>query len=324
MPSYSRYVSIGAESSYGVAVTPTTRLDIAAESLELRKAVRLIDAERLISHERTVSPRRFVQGSVDAFLGFEKAGSVLKAVLASPTSTSLGSGAYSHVYKPSASSLPPSQTIDVPREIQTHRYTGCVFSGLRLSLNGPEYWGLSLGVLGKDEDLAAIGAVNDSDFEDLFWTIDPAAADPFDVQVSDGVTTWDAPVSALDLELAYSRSLRFPERAEVAEGFIDRGVVKARGQLRWIYGTDTSFLYTAFRAEADVSVTVTWTGASIGGGNSRQIRFAFPVTRLLGRTPTVRGPGYGNIDHELPFEALYSSANAAPVVVTLINTSASY
>lgn len=327
MPVFNRYLGIGVESVYGTAATPTILLDMAGESVELREDYELIQPSRFIMPTRTVLPRRFVRGTVDALLGWTNVGHVIKLLMGSLTSANLGSGAYTHTKTPTVQVNPSSFTLDIPRDVQCHRYTGMVATSARMGIGSPEHFGLSLTLLGKDETLRAADSVNDSSFEAPAFFPSPDADPSISIALDDGSTSWAGKATQIDLELSWARELRQPPRFQTPTGFLTKGDVRARVRIRWFYDTDTSFLYDCYREETDLELVLDLLGATIAGGSglSRRLRFTFPVCRVTGRPPTVRRPGGGNIDHEFVLEPLDAAHGVtAPFTVELRNGTSSY
>jgi hypothetical protein len=328
MPVYQRYVSLGFESTYGVAVTPSVHLDCASEGLELRRDTRFAEADRRMAADRTYSPGRSVGGTLDVYAGWEKLGYLLKALLGLPATTTPEGSARSHLYTPTLQRSVPSGTWDAHREIARHRYTGLFPRSGRVSFASPEHFGVSLAMLGADEALGSSGSVNDSDFETTIFPLTNAGGGTGEAALTatfdDGSTSWSADFEALDVEFSFDRALRRAERSLTPTGILTRGQIGAELRLRWIYGTDTQFLYDAYRDEVDLDVDVRLTGGIISGATSYLLQLQLPKMRVTGKTPTVKKAGHGDIAHDVPLSALYDSTLLAPFTVTLVNTTGSY
>src|SRR5262245_38601392 len=98
MPVFQRYMSLGAETSYGVAVSPSVDLGMSGESIDFKKDIRLFNPARLLAPNRHVSERATASGAADCFFGFEKLGRVLKSLIGPPATSTVDTGVYQRTF----------------------------------------------------------------------------------------------------------------------------------------------------------------------------------------------------------------------------------
>jgi len=312
---FQRYLAYSPETAYGTAVAGSSYLDLAGESLKRKSTFRSYRPERLSTPNRQVEAARSVSGAVDVYLSLEALNRVLRYLCSNPTAENLGSGAERYTFLPTPRYTPAGLTVDIAREVEFHRYSGVFFTEGRLSFsNGERHFGLSLACTGKDEASGgAVGTVSDTAFNVPFqvgW--DSVGPTPCQLQLYDGSTTWNASFSALDLTWKWDRKPRMIERSLTPVGILGGGLIGATGRFSWFYGTDTDFLLDAIRNRTDVSLTLTMQGNLIGGSIYETLEVYYPVCKINGDPPTLRGSGSGNIDFSVDEEALYSSTIGAP------------
>jgi len=323
MPAVSRYLGWGEEVTYGefTGATPY-RADFAGESIEQKLQTKELEAPRFGAITRQVLKRRNVAGSVDLLLGWNLVGRVLKQLIGPPVTTGPASGIYTHVFTASGRTAVASLALDLPREVEMHRYLGCFFTGASVSIHsGDKHLGMKLNVLGAGEAAPlAIPSVVESDFEAPILVGDSSASPSMlKVILDDGSTVWSAALDSLDMQIGWNRQLRFSSRSQTPTGFRPGTFAGGQVRVRWVYGSDTEFLLNAFKARTPIDAQVVFVDGS------KELRFHFPLCLLTGRPPTVRGPGQGNIELQVDSIALYSETDGyGPVQVTLKNTVASY
>ena len=315
MPAYSRYIALGEETTYGTAVTVNRYFDMTSESLRRRPSLRTVSSERNISALRQYEQRRIVQGGLDLYAGWTGIGRLLKGLIGSPTTTGLGGGYYRHAYTPADKASVVSWTVDIPRDVDTHRYTGTNPNSLRISIGqGDLFFGVALECLGKTE--ASVGSIA-SVAASVFELAMPLMSSMTLTLVS-GVVTYVANFQSLDIDLKVKRELRQSERSQTPTGIIDGHVWSATARVKWVYDSDTDDFLAVFRSRASTSVTF-----DIASG-SYLLRVTMPTCQLNGDPPTVKGAGVGDLDMTMNFSALLDSSTESPFTVRLENQQASY
>lgn len=323
-----RHILWAAEATFGTAVAPTSALDIASEGLKLRPDRDMVQPAGRIAPMRQTSGKRSVAGPLDVYLSYTTMGHVLRALVGSPSTTSLGSGAYLHIFTPSSSYRPGGWTVDVMREVGRHRFTGLIFTAGRLSFGlGDRHFGLGLQCLAADwdPDAGSLPATAESDFSAPAQVGDTGAPTPFDISLSDGSTTWSADSDSLDITATWDRKLRHPDGRAAATGVVGGGRCGAVGKVGISYTSDSAFLVSAIDDHTSVSLVLTMQGDLIGGGIYQGLVVTLPSCKLSGDAPTLRTSGYGNIGFSADLAALYSSsAGYGPVRYELTNSVSSY
>lgn len=315
MTSYSRYASIQEESSYGTGAGSTYLFDIAGETLQRKPTFSLQEPERTLGALAQYEQKRSVQGSLDLFTGWEGMGRVLKGVSLSPTTTSLGGGYYSHTFTPAPNSTIATWTVDIPRETDTHRFTGMTAKAGRMSFGvGETHFGVSLDMIGKDEaGTGSIASVSASSFEAAMPIIGGTT-----LTLVSGVTMWSGAFQSVDINFKNGRKLLTPDRYATPARIVDEGYWEASAKVKSIYWSDTDPFLAAFRSRAALSVTLAFASGSYA------FTVSLPACRINGNPPTVKGPGYRNIEFSIDAQALLSSSINAPIGFTLVNTTSSY
>lgn len=315
MPAYSRYASIQEESSFGTGAGSTYLFDIAGETLQRKPAFALQEPERLTGALAQHEQRRSVQGSLDVFTGWTGLGRILKGMSRAPTTTSAGGGYYSHSFTPSPNSSMVTWTVDIPREADTHRFTGMTPRAGRMSFGvGETHFGVSLEMIGKDEaGVGSISSVSASDFELAMPIIEAST-----LTLVTGVTTWTGAFQSVDVNFKSGRKLVMPDRSATPARIVDEGYWEASIKVKTIYWTDTDPFLAAFRSRAAMSATLAI------ASDSYAFTVSLPACRINGSPPTVKGPGYRNIELMLDAQALLSSGINSPIGFTLVNTTSSY
>jgi hypothetical protein len=222
----------------------------------------------------------------------------------------MGSGATRYTFTPDPQFRPGSITVDVARDIERHRYTGVTFTGGRLSFGtGDRHFGMSLSCIGCEESaVSGLPELTETEIPVPEAIGETGATTPFDLTISDGVTTWTASAESIDVSATWDRRLRFVSRSLTPVGVTGGGVVGADAKVKWFYDGDTDFLLDAIRARTEVSMTLTMQGAVIGGGIYEGLEITLPRCLVNGDPPTLRGSGFGNIDFTASLAPLYSSS----------------
>lgn len=315
MPAYSRYASIQEESSFGTGAGSTYLFDIAGETLQRKPVFTLQEPERLMGALAQYEQRRSAQGSLDLFTGWEGLGRVLKGVSRAPTTTSAGGGYYTHTFTPAPNTSITTWTVDIPREADTHRFTGMAAKAGRMSFGvGETHFGVSLDMIGKDEaGVGSIASVSASSFEAAMPIIGATT-----LTLITGATTWTGAFQSVDVNFKSGRRLIMPDRYATPARIVDEGYWEASIKVKSIYWTDTDPLLAAFRSRAALSATLAFASGSYA------FSVALPACRINGTPPTIKGPGYRNIELLIDAQALLSSSINAPIGFTLTNTTSSY
>lgn len=326
MPAHSGYIALGEETSYGVAVSPSKLFDITAEGVEHRKD--FVERRPARVHgviEQRVS-RHFVVGTFDALVGFDRLAYLLRYLLGAPSSSASGAG-YAHVFEPRPQELVPSLTLDIPREQERHRYSGIVFREGGFSIDTTtRHFAFKVGFVGKQEEApGSISSVSETSFETPINPGDSAHATPFQLLLSQGSTNYVAEADQLNVQALVNRALRQPPRFPTPTGVTPGTLFKFRCGVRLLYDANTQFLLDAFRNVSDVSASLIMRGALIGGSTYEMLEWNFPLCRVAGKPPMMRGTEGTSIEFQLdlnPLLAFQEGEEASTITVT--NATASY
>lgn len=323
MPVHSRYIAFGEELDYGTAVVASEWLDIVSESLRRKLSTDTTQPARRFALNRQLERRRNVSGSIDTYSDFIGIGSIFKGFLGSPATSSLGGGAYAHVFSCNTNSAPVTWTVYAARDEAFHTYTGVTPTKCRVSFGlSDNFFGVSLDCIGKDEsDGGALSSVPDNYFRD-FTTVDKGA---MALSIDDGSTNWTAYTQSIDIQMSSNKKLRESDRSQTPQGIIQATQYTASLKGRWVYGSDTEFLLDAFRNRTPCSLAFSITGSLISGVTYRKILIQIPNAMLNGDPPTIKGAGRGDLPLDFDFVGLESTDTAnGPFNITLTNTTSAY
>lgn len=310
-----RYAKWGLQTDFNTAVEPDEYLLLVGENIKLRHdAIRNIRQERSAAVYRSLSNMKHTEGSFDTLLSYRQLNTLLSRCMDTPTTTNPATAVDVSTFAADAHFEALPLTIDIARDEAIHRYVGMIVEGLRLSMGtGDRHFGVSLDFIGKTEGPAqALETVTASEFKRPEEIGGTPATTPFELEISDGVTTWTATVDMVDISIKWNRFLRHPERSATPTGFIGGGVISTRVKAKWLYEADTEFLLDAYRDRTDVSVTLTMQGEQIGAtGYYSGFVATFPQCIMLAEPPTLKNAGFGNIDFTFDFLPLLN-AGAGP------------
>lgn len=319
MTAYSRYVGLGEETTYATAVAVSSYFDIVGETMQRKPGRPMVRPERRLATMRQLDTGTNVEGSIDLYCGWAGLGKIFKGMFGAPTTTGPVSGDYLHTYDPTASRVVPTWTLDIPREVDTHRFTGVQPKAMRFSMGvGDLFFGVSLDCIGASE--VSVGSIADVAASAFELPIDLLGKIVMTLETDAGPVDQD--FQTLDLNIKTNRKLRWPERASAPTGIVKGDVWGATLKAKWIYNSDTEAFLEAFRDQAWVSATID-IGPSADGYS---IQFVLPNCRMNGVPPTIKGPGYKNIDLSMDFVALWNEDESedTPILVSLTNGVSSY
>lgn len=318
----SRFAMWEPETVYGTApATLRNYVEIAGESLKRKPDLASHRAGRSMTAERQNERRRSVAGGVDPYVNYITIGQHLALLVNTPTAEDRGSGAFRYTFVPDQAFRPAGSTWDVARDLVMHRHKGLFPTAGRFSFSTTDrHMALALQMLGADEaEGAAIPAIDPSIFSPCAALGSSASATPLDVTVRVGDTVYTLDVDMIDIDLAWNRRLRTSSHTSTPQGVMGGGLVSAAVKLRWIYDDSTAFLMGVFRERTSVAITVTLQGELIGGGIYEELEFYFPVCKMNGDPPTLKGQGFGNLDFTAANEALLSRSAGYPFRVRVTN-----
>lgn len=205
-----RYVGIGEEQEFGVAVPAVEYID--PESAEMDPSGdQAIIYEGISGLDRIAKPGAyFSEGSITAPVDLDVFPWFFKWALGGVSTT--GTGPYTHTFSPQQSPLMPSFTVRVGKDIFEHVFSGVVIGSLELSLEDQLLLGAVEMLGGKDEKGTLVDPVNFTQgpvyaFHEVNATIDgvdeSAILETFNLTIETGA----------DNEAGRTVGSRFPRRA---------------------------------------------------------------------------------------------------------------
>ena len=257
-----------------------------------------------------------INGDLEFDVQPEGYGKIFKHALGyADTATSLGSGVYSHVIRPSGL-LPSGLKIEIDRDKRVFTYPGCKVDSLELSGAINENLMATASFLGKTE----IQSASRTETNPSISTLDPFLFHEGAVTVG-GTST---PITAFTLTVnnnlqddhyVFNRRLRRSiHRADFRE---------VTGSLTMVFEDVTVYEY--FTTKSPVAIRLLFTSDALPGAENYKLQIDIPEAVFTGGGPTVDGAG--PITMELPFTAFRDdegSYNAQDELrITLTNTESS-
>lgn len=316
-------LGVGAETTWGTAVAPTARFEVASESLKLEveriESKALKASRRYLSSSGWASGQKNVTGDVELELPSNGMGLWLKNLLGAPTTTTPAGATTRRKHVFGATTLVDDQslTLEVQRTDHTgtaHRfvYSGCVVDEIEVGAKAGEFVTAKLAIDGKDEAVSAASAQSASYATSVPLVFTGAA-------VTVAGSSFDA--KEIDVKLTSGRN---------KERFVLGSATKLKQveseMLREVTGSITcewagTTAYNRFVNGTTAAIVAKFeTATAIEGSAKGYFQVTMPVCRFDGETPTGGGE---LLEHSLSFVALDNGTDA-PVEVELLDLTTSY
>lgn len=259
-----------------------------------------------------------VSGSMNTELS-PQMGLMLLHTLGTVTTTDLGGGKYSHVFK--ISQLPVGMRIEkgfTDMDAGTYKYftyKGCRVNSASFSWGSEGFVDTTFELMGAVEDTATV-------------TFDSSPTDNghtpfgnFEAAVYEGVTQLGI-VTTIDMTISNNLDGNmYVIGGQGQRRSIPAGTAAVNGNITVLFEDTTMYEKAKAGTETSIKVTVT-TGTGDGSTNNEYIEFLIPEVRFAPSAPTLEGPQ--GITMQLPFNAYYQdSTEASALQITLRNTIAS-
>lgn len=316
-------LGVGAESTWGTAVSPTARFPVTGESLKLEieriESKALKNSRRYLSSSGWAAGQKNVTGDVEMELQSNGMGLWVKNLLGAPTTTTPAGATNRRKHVFGATTLVDDQslTVEVARtdyEGTQHKFTysGIVVDELELGAKVGEFVTCKFALDGKDESVSAAAPTSASYATAVPLVFTGAAitvagssfeAKEFDVKLTSGRNK-DRYVLGSQTKLKQVES----EALREVTGSIGVEWKGTTAYNRFVNGT-TAAIVAKFE-----------TAAAIESSVKGYFQVTIGTARFDGETPTGGGE---LIEHSLPFVGL-DDGSAAPVEVEILDLTASY
>lgn len=305
------FLGLAEESVYGTPVAATRFLYINGESIRATENKAYSPAIAKVSRQAA----RNVQGRVDvggdftfnpglSYHGFTMLLKHLLGTVATATPDSTAAPTVRrHTFTP-ADALPAGLTLEVGKDLLSHRFEGCKVTSMRFSGSQGELLAVTAGILGQD-----VASIADSA---------PVLTEGNIPNCTNATLSWggtNLDVTNFDLAIENPIAPRF---------FIDSRFTDepARAGQRRVSGTFTTELQDAtlwsdWRNQTRRQIILTVTGASIAGGYSFDVQFTLPVTELMEGQAQLDAEGVLTIP--VAFESFADASNANEVSIRVTN-----
>lgn len=323
MPGYGEnsWVGFGEETTWGTGVTRTKFIEILSENIRFVKPLNQRASLRTASRRYYIPGKQSVEGSVRTELLYEGFEKLFKHALGTAADSALAGGAYLHKFT-IAAQPPVGLTIEVNRDACAFVYDGCQVQGVTLenAVDGTVLF--SMDVLGESETTAAASTPTFPGDKPIHWAQITT--------ITAGSYTFAAEVGRVTIANTLAAD-RYKLGTKTRKGIGRNGRRIVSGSFTIEFEDVTQ--YNAFLADTEQAVTITWTGATIGSGNSYALSLSMPRCVLSGDTPAVAGPGV--IKQTVNFDAYYAPSGSATgtgpwgvaaqdeITVCLVNTTVS-
>ena len=305
---------IGEEVTWGTRVAPTIFSAIQSEGIKLSQGTQMVNVLGKGYQEFYINGKRSVAGNFEQPATYEKeTGVILKHVLGSLVTTSLGSGSYSHVLTPSGT-LPVGLSLYLDRDNAAvgtaYAYVGCQVSEVKISQDSDQVAKLSVTIDGKDEvEVSGVTATYTTpkflDFTDVSATLKAG-----------GVSVSGVNLRSLDFNIKNKLndnrySLGANTKAAIGLG----GIRTVEGSMTIEFQSKDHYGY--FKDGVELSGNFAWTGPLISGSNYNSLTIDVPRMKLTGGTPTANGEG--EILLVMPFTAVADATTKREITITMVN-----
>jgi len=310
---HNSWIGVGAESTYGTAVSPTTFIEIQKESLKGKHSALSKPNLRSPSARYYVKSKKDVGGAVDFQLPFEGAELLLKHAFGAVTTTTPEVGRKQHVFS-LASNLPTGLTFHINRDAlniggsSAFQYVGCQINKLTIKQSLEDMLMCTADVLGRDWSNVAVATPTFPTFKQIDWEMPIFQIDSVDVPIS-------------DLELTIENALasdRYKLGSRVRKGLGRNGPRKVSGKFNLEF--DSLTFYNYYKNLTAGVYNITWTGGTLVTGN---YKFQLDLPKSLCTDGEPSAENAGPIILPIAFDAFASAADNDEVVLTLHNTVAS-
>lgn len=320
---WTRYLAYARETSYGDGTSPTQRMDIEGESLSMKSGRSTFSGGRTGAQQRKHTDYDAADGAIDGLVDFTSAGHWLSHLTGTPATTNPAGSAQQHIWTHSPTYRPRSLCLQTFPDLRVHQWPGAIAKSLKLQTNRLGHLVFSLGLLAqKEEDGGAIPSVDESTFSGQVAPGSSSVTQEISLEV-DG-TPRDGR-GQLSIDFGWMRDLRRSPRFKYPTGILHSGGVEVSGKLVWRYDSIGEYRHDAYLNDSELSVTITWDGATISGAYPYRLKVELPSCQVAReQAPSIKGPGgSGTLVHSIDFVALASSdLGGSPFRVTLINTDA--
>lgn len=307
-------VSIGQETTYGTAVTPTNTVVVKPSAgfrvTQAIKGVEAIDG-RIPKYRSFYKDKALYPGSLMLDVAALTSGYFLKSLFGGYTVTPVEAGVvYKHSFTEAITK--PSLTVEQKMDIETRRYAGAVAKLIKLSAKIGSTLDASVEMLAKSQAIATpITAAYDNKRPFNFVDVNQVLINAVDLK---------AYIDSIELE--------FDNGLEVFHGLgsadpVNRFVKPSlyKGKINLYYDNNTKSTIIDQLAATARSLDIIFQGDPIGASSNEKLRFYAPKCTYT-KYETKLETGYNQL--VLEFESAYDPSSSQAVLVELTNTLATY
>ncbi|MBP7570906.1 MAG: hypothetical protein KBA95_12675 [Acidobacteria bacterium] len=300
-----RHFGVGAETTYGTAVTPTRFFEALSESVQTEPEYEAIEVIRGYSTREMALLRKLVRGDVEILANYHGIGLLYQHLIGSVTTTT--GSVNTHTF-PASTGIPAADRIGLGLTGEFRRdgslvwtYAGMKITGLSHSFGTDQSSRMSMTFLASTETTGT------SSTTATYSTLAPMK--PSHVSVNMSGSNVSATSATITIDNPLDEPFGLGSTAMIAEP--DRsGVLKVTGSAELLFTTWTQYNYFSAGSDVDIYVIATDTTYSV--------RYNFDKSRITRMTPHMSGRE--RLKCTVDWEAFYNSDATENCQIVLVNS----